>query len=168
MLDRDQEELTNKKKQLLGKRKEVNDEIEKVEDSIRGIGERRNRILDQRKEASKEIKNIEDSLKDLFKKLELKPRCENENLISFLVKSIEEKEAELTCPVCLDTAVAPIFMCLQMHLICSNCQPRVASCPECREAYQGPPRRHRYAERDAEELKKLQNELAKMTLDTKC
>ena len=87
----------------------------------------------------------------------------NEKLIDFMAKSIEKKEAELECPVCFEIADVPIFMCQQQHLICAGCQPRVTSCPECREPYQGPPRRHRYAERDAEELKKMKDDLAKMT-----
>ena len=84
-------------------------------------------------------------------------------LTTFLTKSIEEKEEALECPVCLETAKAPIFMCLQQHLVCFSCQPRLDSCPQCREGYQGLPRRHRYAERDAEELEKMQNELANLT-----
>ena len=87
----------------------------------------------------------------------------NGKLIDFMAKSIEKKEAELECPVCFEVANAPIFMCQQQHLICSSCQPRVTSCPECREKYHGPPRRHRYAERDAEELKKMKDDLVKMT-----
>merc|ERR1719468_732901 len=90
----------------------------------------------------------------------------NEPMITFLINAIEKKETQLACPVCLETASAPIFMCQQQHLICSSCQPRVSSCPECREAYQGPPRRHRYAERDAEELRKMKEELAKMKYDS--
>ena len=92
-----------------------------------------------------------------------KPVDENKKLINFMAKSIEKKEAELECPVCFEIADVPIFMCQQQHLICASCQPRVTSCPECREPYQGPPRRHRYAERDAEELKKMKDDLAKMT-----
>ena len=61
---------------------------------------------------------------------------ENQKLIDFIAKSIEKKEAELECPVCFEIAEAPIFMCQQQHLICSSCQPRVTSCPECREPYQ--------------------------------
>ena len=49
----------------------------------------------------------------------------NERLITFLTKSIKEKEADLECPVCMETAEAPIFMCQEMHLICSNCRPKV-------------------------------------------
>ena len=82
---------------------------------------------------------------------------------SKLVKKIGKKKEDLTCPVCLETASAPIYLtCQQMHFICSECEPRLTSCPECREPYQGPPRRHRYAERDAEELKELQEELANL------
>ena len=88
---------------------------------------------------------------------------ENKKFIDFMAKSIEKKEAELECPVCFEIADVPIFMCQQQHLICASCQPRVTSCPECREPYQKPPRRHRYAERDAEELKKMREELVKMT-----
>ena len=87
----------------------------------------------------------------------------NPELFLFLSNSIREKEAELACPVCLETADVPIFMCSQMHLVCSKCRPRVMTCPECREVYQGPPKRHRYAERDAQELKKLRKEFSTVT-----
>ena len=85
-----------------------------------------------------------------------------------LLKAIEKKMEDLTCPVCLETAAAPIYsICQQMHFVCSDCQPRRSSCPECREAYQGPTRRHRYAERDAQELKDLQEDLASLTENLK-
>ena len=85
-----------------------------------------------------------------------------------LLKAIERKTEDLTCPVCMETAAAPIYLtCQQMHFVCSDCQPRLSSCPECREAYQGPPRRHRYAEREAQELKDLQEDLANLTENLK-
>ena len=40
-----------------------------------------------------------------------------DRLVEFVMRSISEKEAELECPVCLETAEAPIFMCQEMHLI---------------------------------------------------
>jgi len=102
-------------------------------------------------------------IRDLFTKLNIAEICtRNIKLINLLTKSIEEKEAALECPVCLDTAKAPIFTCQQQHLVCNSCLPRLTSCPECREDYPGPPRRHRYAERDAEELEKMIKELAKL------
>ena len=85
----------------------------------------------------------------------------NRKEYSKLVKKIEKKKEDLTCPVCLETASAPIYLtCQQMHFICSDCQPKLTLCPQCREAYQRPPKRHRYAEREAQELKDLQGELA--------
>ena len=142
-----EESLKEKKKELLD-----------IENSIKELDKEKKKLLDKSKATLDDIKRLEDQLT----KLKLEPQAENSNLTSFLVKTIEQRKAELTCPVCLETAEAPIFMCQQQHLICSSCQPRVTSCPECREAYQRP-RRHRYAERDAEELKKMQEELAKIT-----
>ena len=82
--------------------------------------------------------------------------------IDFLIKAIKEKEDWLMCPVCLEVVEAPIYMCQQMHLICATCRPRVAACPECRKRYKGT-QIHRYAERDAVELKKMKEEFARVT-----
>ena len=72
-------------------------------------------------------------------------------------KRIQKLEDILECPICLETASAPIYTCLQFHLICSKCRPQVSKCPECRETYKDQRnfRKHRYAEREAEELNKL-------------
>ena len=45
-------------------------------------------------------------------------------LLDFLSASIKEKEADLECPVCLEPADIPIYMCTEMHLICSACKPK--------------------------------------------
>ena len=169
-LELNKEGLESERESWLEKIKEATNELKRIEDSINDCDEVTKSLLTTRTEAIDEIKRTEDflkeyveSTKDLFKQLELEPKDENIKLIDYMLKSIEEKEAELACPVCLEIAEAPIFMCQQMHLICASCQPKVTSCPECREDYQGPPRRHRYAERDSEELKKMKEELAKMT-----
>ena len=75
------------------------------------------------------------------------------DLLKFL---IEKKEKELECPVCLVPATVPIFSCPERHLICSSCRPKVTACPECRVEYKDKSqhKRHRYAERMAEELNK--------------
>jgi len=127
-----------------------------------GMEMKKRRMLANIKEVKDVIKTLEVTKKPPTR-LDLEPCAANHKLIAFLVKSIEEKEAALECPVCLVTAKAPIFTCQQMHFVCSSCRPRLASCPECREAYQGQPRRHRYAERDAEELENMREELAKLT-----
>ena len=87
---------------------------------------------------------------------------EKQKLVSFLTKSIEEKEeairekeSDLECPVCLETAGGEIFSCVEQHLVCSQCRPRVVECPQCRQSYPPTPLRHRYAEKIAVELERL-------------
>ena len=63
--------------------------------------------------------------------------------LDYINQKIEAKEKELECPVCFETASVPIFMCQELHLICSVCRPKVSECPECRLRYTGRPRRHR-------------------------
>jgi len=79
--------------------------------------------------------------------------------VDFIMQSIESKEKDLECPVCLETAIAPIFSCPESHVICSTCRPKVSKCPECRVTYKGPPRRHRFAEKTAGELEALRQQL---------
>ena len=47
----------------------------------------------------------------------------------------------LGCPVCLDTIQSvPIYQCLNGHVVCKNCHPKLKTCPICRDAqlYDGP------------------------------
>ena len=76
---------------------------------------------------------------------------------------IKEKEAELECPVCLETAEGEIFSCVQQHLICGECRPLVVECPLCRETFPPYLLRHRYAIRSLGELRTLQQELRHLT-----
>ena len=82
-----------------------------------------------------------------------------ERHVNFLLNSIKDKESELECPVCLETAGGEIFSCVEQHLVCSQCRPRVVECPQCRQSYPPTPLRHRYAEKIAGELETLQQEL---------
>ena len=72
-------------------------------------------------------------------------------------RSIEKKEEDLRCPVCLETAKTPIYTCPDSHIICSACAtiPGMKKCPECREDLPTPLKRHRFAEKIAEELEEL-------------
>ena len=38
---------------------------------------------------------------------------------------IESMKEKLQCPICFELASAPIFCCLEQHLICSDCLPKV-------------------------------------------
>ena len=90
---------------------------------------------------------------------------EVERLRRFIVKKekdISKKEEELDCPVCLETARLPIYMCSEQHIICSCSADKVANCPQCREELTRPLKRHRYAEREVEELASLREELAEL------
>ena len=87
-----------------------------------------------------------------------RPENPNEQLIKFIEDQISVKERELECPVCMEVASVPILMCQEQHLICSGCQSSVSQCPVCREPYEGTIKRHRYAEKEAEELAKLKSQ----------
>ena len=82
-------------------------------------------------------------------------------LLEYLECSLIEKEKDLECPVCLETATAPIYMCGDMHMICHSCRPRLRQCPECRSevGYGGDLRRHRYAEKMAEDVGGIRKEI---------
>ena len=44
-----------------------------------------------------------------------------------LEEQIKKKESDLECPVCLETAQIPIYMCQQQHIICQHCLKKVMS-----------------------------------------
>ena len=47
-------------------------------------------------------------------------------LLEFIQSKIKAKEEELECPVCFEIASPPIFTCIDLHLICRDCRPKVA------------------------------------------
>ena len=111
-------------------------------------------------------------LEEQLRELNIKVSASNNRILKILSKSIQEKEkfiqekeSDLECPVCLDTAQVPIYMCEEQHAICSSCRmnDKVDKCPLCRVQYFGKPRRHRYAEKNLEDLVKLREELSRLT-----
>ena len=50
----------------------------------------------------------------------------NLQLLEYIDHKILEKEEELQCPVCLETASVPIYMCSEQHLVCSVCRPQIS------------------------------------------
>ena len=83
------------------------------------------------------------------------PSLEKKLPLNFLAKNLKEKEADLECPVCLETATGEIFSCERQHLVCSRCRHRVHHCPQCRRRYPPTPLRHRYAQKNVASLQKL-------------
>ena len=45
----------------------------------------------------------------------------------FLASQISAKESDLECPMCLEISEAPIYTCLEQHIICSKCWIKVTS-----------------------------------------
>ena len=77
-------------------------------------------------------------------------------------KCIQGKEEDLQCPVCLETVAAPVYMCRYQHIICSrsSCSVnKVSKCPLCMVELSRPLGRHRYAEKQLEELLSMREEL---------
>ena len=84
----------------------------------------------------------------------------NNELLEYLEGALKQKEEELECPVCLETAEVPIFMCNDSHLVCNICLEKLQTCPECRKKYPRNPKRHRYAEKLVDEKEKLKNKIS--------
>ena len=78
-------------------------------------------------------------------------------VLEFLARSIQEKEAELECPVCLSEASSPLYSCDYQHLVCSSCLPLL------QVQLQDPVTRHRYAERIAGELAQLREQYGRLS-----
>lgn len=55
---------------------------------------------------------------------------------STMSRSVEALNAQLLsqleCPVCLDTCTPPIYMCVNGHGVCAQCQPQLKECSTCR------------------------------------
>merc|ERR550519_1730149 len=95
-------------------------------------------------------------------------KMENENpnqkLIDHIQIQIDKLSLRLECPVCLEVAKEPIFQCVDGHLICQNCRPKINACPTCRIKYVGKFnwKRHRHAEQDAEDLEDLFKQIVEL------
>ena len=75
--------------------------------------------------------------------------------LNFINATIQEKEKELECPVCLEIAGAPVYMCVNSHILCADCVDKVGVCPMCNMKLPKTPLRHRYAEKIVDELQSL-------------
>ena len=76
-----------------------------------------------------------DTLQSQLKSLDEPPKESKRPYLESINLKISAKEVELECPVCLETASSPIYMCQEQHLVSSSCRPKISTCPECREPY---------------------------------
>jgi len=127
----------------------------------RNVDSKRAKIKERRKEIlslNSTIEHIVVNVKDVVcKDAENKKLLEEySGLKTFLLESIEQKEALLECPVCFNTASPPIYKCSREHLICSKCLPRMnGKCPTCRISNRGNQEPFRLAEEYYRELVEL-------------
>jgi len=121
-------------------------------------------ITKRHAELSDKKNSIKIDLEKMTKKLSvLQKSNQNEQLskmkekwLEDVIESLQEKAAELECPVCLETCCSPpLYMCSNGHLICSKCSPACKNCPKCRVDYNKPIIRNRMAEKMCEEVQKL-------------
>ena len=98
-------------------------EMDKAKDEIGRLESRIEIITHRISENRKQILNLPfepiEGQPSSFQSSESNP---NEPLIQFIDKQIGEKEKELECPVCFETATAPIYMCTEQHLVCALCR----------------------------------------------
>merc|ERR1712096_184274 len=121
----------------------------------------KSRILKQRiqqkqdkiDQSIQKVDSIKTQIDNVFKsKVSLVPDLDP--FLSHLDKQIAQKTGELECPVCFCVCQPPILSCPKFHLVCAECWPRMSVCGECRTPYEGQ-MRHRYAEREHQEMQEL-------------
>ena len=121
-------------------------------------GHQKNKMNELRVKHKKEETAIEGTKK------QINPGSANQALKEYIDKKIVIKKLELECPVCFEEASVPIMMCEALHLICSSCRLRLGRCPECRRGYGQEVRRHRFAEKTAQELEELRREMRELSV----
>ena len=120
------EKIKKQQETLSKRRQDIEKDMEGVISTDKSLSSKINDKEGKRRKLSEELKALEDDLqeyakttKNILEKIEPEPkRKEQGSFIEFMTKSIREKEEALTCPVCLETASAPIFMCQQVILTC--------------------------------------------------
>merc|ERR1719430_1957244 len=177
-LDADIDNLESKLAKLIAEKQNLARESSKTYKQIEKLNKKKERLektrdiemeayLEEKQAIKMEIESMYNKIDDLEENdngtLEGAAAADTAAMIKFLEQIAAEKEKDLECPICLETAIVPIFSCSESHVICSQCRPKVQRCPECRVLYKGLPRRHRFAEKTAKELEDLRQQLAVLT-----
>ena len=148
MCEEKDESLTQMKEEKQELQESVPKKIDKIKEKIRNLRKELNNVKIKQAEYNRS------------KKVNIVIDGPNIPLLEYISKKIEAKEEELGCPVCFELASEPIFMCSEEHLVCSTCRPKLSQCPQCRKVYKKGFKRHRHAEKAAEELGVLYRERA--------
>ena len=122
-LDLEKQELLTRKSEKLRNLNSLYEERKSVDVQMIAQAEPTKRKLSDLKA---EIEELQLKLSTLEEGANTKGTQLNVELFDYISRKIEEKEKELECPVCLETASPPILMCEDQHLICA-CKPQVAS-----------------------------------------
>ena len=162
-LAKEMESLNNEKRETVQECDAADENIKKIEKKKKKL---ENFLQSYSTEANTNIAKLQKEIESLMKMLKQPDEIPTEpieaevmtkanpELLQFMERQIDAVEKELECPICLEIAFqAPIFKCEEDHLICAKCRVKVRCCPQCREEYpQGPHKRFRGAERQAERL----------------
>ena len=137
---KEKSEVTTKISDLQTKHESLVREIQKKDEAMIKLVQKKrdlesyieNSVLETKKEIAlleEEMKSLKTRLTPQSPKDEGKGKSQlNLQLLEFINSKIEAKEQELECPVCLEVAAPPIFTCTDLHIICSDCRPKVTSC----------------------------------------
>ena len=142
-LDAEITELESKKRDILAQNAQLGQEKEKYKNKRLHAEQELERkmapLKDQKKSLFHSIKTVKEkisqSMKNPLKEDESNSNIPNVNkpevfasqdpLLEFLTAQIGQKELDLECPVCLETSQTPIYMCMEQHIVCSNCWQQV-------------------------------------------
>ena len=76
-------------------------------------------------EALDKVKTLQPKTPELLVEIDRQTKAKLVGHIEEIDRQIEAKEKELECPICFDVASPPIFRCDELHIICSDCRPKV-------------------------------------------
>ena len=76
-------------------------------------------------EALDKVKTLQSKTPELLVDIDRQIKAKLVGHIEEIDRQIEAKEKELECPICFDVASPPIFRCDELHIICSDCRPKV-------------------------------------------
>ena len=158
-LQKDSEEQGKAVLKADGKKKRLEEYMTKTTDEFKVNRDALNRKLWKFKD---QVRNIQENNRTIQKesKKENSTEIPENPLLEVLNEHIASKTRDLECPVCMEVAKppAPLFMCQDSHLICSECKPRLDKCPTCRLTYNDPVLKNRLAENSRDELTKLRKQ----------